>query len=221
MPSPISWRSDVKVGAVGGKIEADLQFQRAMPPAQRRFGHLPRARRIDAAGIDPDSAAVAAEQLPQRRCCGGARRDPTPRDRFRRSPARTDPARRIAAPAPTVACVSFSKTSDGLAGGKSGYQRRQHLVDQPRPVFRAGRREIRPDLAPADMAVIILDANEHRRPIQHPAERGDDRRRQRIAIAEGLRRVRMAKVGDVISGNPRPRPRRRAAASCMVILFII
>ena len=55
------------------------------------------------------------------------------------------------------------------------------------------------------MAVIILDPDEHRRPIQHPAERGDDRRRQRIAIAEGLE-LADGKGRRCHFCNPRARP---------------
>jgi hypothetical protein len=55
-----------QVSAVGGKVETDFQLQRAMSSAQGSFRHLPRARRINAAGIDPDLVAVTAQHLPQR-----------------------------------------------------------------------------------------------------------------------------------------------------------
>ena len=108
-------------------------------------------------------------------------------------------------------------TADGRTIPRHGY-RREDFVDQARPVLRAGRWKIGPGLAPADITVIVLDANEHRWPIQHSSERGDDRRRQRIAIAKSLD----GPDGKGLcwhAGNPRPRPKARA--SCMVILLII
>jgi hypothetical protein len=66
------------------------------------------------------------------------------------------------------------------------HRRREHLIDEPRSMFGAGRRKVRPDLAPADDAVFVFGANEHRRTVQHAAERGHHRRRERIAIAKRL-----------------------------------
>ena len=37
-----------------------------MAPLHRGFRHLPRARRVDTAGINLDCTALAAEQLPKR-----------------------------------------------------------------------------------------------------------------------------------------------------------
>jgi len=42
------------------------------------------------------------------------------------------------------------------------------------------------EVYPADNAAFVLGANEHRRTVQHAAERGHHRRRQRIAIAKRL-----------------------------------
>src|SRR4051794_30085181 len=53
-------------------------------------------------------------------------------------------------------------------------------------MLRADGREVAPHLAPAADAVAVLGADEHRRPLTHLAERGDDRCGQRIAEAECL-----------------------------------
>jgi hypothetical protein len=62
----------------------------------------------------------------------------------------------------------------------------QRLVDQTRAVLGADGGEIAPHLAPAMLAVLVLDADEHGRAIVHPAERSDDRRRKRVAVAKRL-----------------------------------
>ena len=53
-----------EIGDVALGAETDLQFQRAVAGAQRRFRRSLRAGRIDAAGIDVDAGRVAAEQAP-------------------------------------------------------------------------------------------------------------------------------------------------------------
>src|SRR4051794_12526698 len=62
----------------------------------------------------------------------------------------------------------------------------QYLIHKSRAMFGAGGRKVRPHLSPTRISVVIFRTDKHRRPVQHAAERGDDRRRQRIAIAKGL-----------------------------------
>src|SRR4051812_26486758 len=62
----------------------------------------------------------------------------------------------------------------------------QHLIHKSRAMFGAGGWKVRPHLSPTHISVGVFHTDEYRRPVQHSAERGDDRRRQRIAIAKGL-----------------------------------
>src|SRR4051794_32661427 len=64
--------------------------------------------------------------------------------------------------------------------------RRQHFVDQPRTMLGADGWKIAPGFAPADLAVAVLDTDEHCGAVLHLAERGDYRRFQRVAVTEGL-----------------------------------
>ena len=147
-----------------------------MPPSQGGLGHLSRSGRVDSAGIDLDLTALPAEQLPQCRLA-------PPRVKV---PDREVDARdclreraRLARLQREYRGILRQLVEDrlGLAGHKPDDCRRQYFVDEPGAVLCAVRWKIRPDLAPADMAVLILDANEHDGTIEHLAERRHDRRR--------------------------------------------
>ncbi len=165
-----------QVSAVGGEIETDFQLERAMSSAQGSFRHLPRARRINAAGIDPDLVAVTAQHLPQRHVAATRAQIPNreidPCDRLRKGTELTGLQREYRG-----ALCQGVEDIRRVVRSKSRQRGRQHFVDEPCPVFRASRRKVCPDLTPADLPIFIFDANEHGGAIQHPAERGDDRRR--------------------------------------------
>src|SRR5690348_7935954 len=114
-----------------------------MAAAHGRFRHLSRARRIDATGVDPDLAALAAETSPERQV----------------APSRTKvPERQIDAGYGLGERASFPglqrehggalrellENLSGLARGKTRDRRRQNFIDQPRAVFGAGGGEIAP-----------------------------------------------------------------------------
>ena len=176
-----------EIGAIGGGIEADFQFQRTVAPTNRRFGHLPRTRRIDAAGIDTDLHCRCRRAVSTAASCDGGRRVSQTARSIPAIACAKGPGSPDCSASTDVACVRVSKTSERVsAAANPRYRRREHFIDEPGAVFGAGRRKIGPDFAPADMAVFVFDANEHRRPVQHPAERRYHRRRQRIAIAKRL-----------------------------------
>ena len=79
---------------------------------------------------------------------------------------------------------------------------RQRLVDQAGAVLGADGGKIAPHLAPAMFAVLVLCPHEHGRAIVHPAERGHDRRCERVAVAERLQRADIEGRGHGVS-SPR------------------
>jgi hypothetical protein len=158
-----------EIGAIACRIEADLQFQRAVAPRHCRLCHVARSRRIDAAGIHLDRPTVTAEQLPQRRI--GAPRMQIPdrkidaRDRLRERTGFAGLQRQHRS-----ALRQCRKNLRGIADAAPDNRRRQDFIDQSRPMLRPHRREVRPHLAPPGMAIAVLGANEYRRPIEHPAK---------------------------------------------------
>src|SRR6185437_2101351 len=173
-----------EVGAIGGGFKADLQLERAMAAAHGRFRHLPRARWIDATGIDPDSAAPAAEAFPQRQVTSSCLKIPERQidagDGLRERPGFPGLQREHG-----TVLRELLKNFLGLAYGPDR-RWRQNFIDQPRAVLGTGGGEIAPGFAPAGNAVLVLDAHEYRRPVGHPAKGRDDRSRQRIAVAKRL-----------------------------------
>jgi hypothetical protein len=75
-------------------------------------------------------------------------------------------------------------------------ERREHRLDQARAVLGAARRKVAPRLAPAERAVDVLDANQHRGAVVHDAERRPhrhpDRPAQHVHLDAGDRRRRRA-----------------------------
>jgi hypothetical protein len=65
----------------------------------------------------------------------------------------------------------------GIYNSPPNYCRRKDFVDESGPMFRTRRWKVAPNLAPPDLAVLVLCANEDRRPVQHPPKRRHHRRR--------------------------------------------
>jgi hypothetical protein len=71
---------------------------------------------------------------------------------------------------------------DRIGEGARLQHRSEYRIQQPCPVLGPARGEVAPDLTPASEPILILDANEQRRPVAHDAERRSHRRVDRIAV---------------------------------------
>src|SRR6188768_2290737 len=114
-----------------------------MSKAERSFRHLPRAGRVDAAGVDRDPVSVAAEQPPQRQVAATCMEVPDRKidsgDRLREWSGLATLQRQYRRP-----LRQGFKDIEGLVRDKSCDRRREDFVDQARPVLRAGRWKIGP-----------------------------------------------------------------------------
>ncbi len=183
------------IGQIQLAAEADLELEgaKARGLGQRRLGRRP--VRIDAAGIAGHPARAVAAQEPPERLAGPARQHVPDRD--------VDPGDRLGERAGLAGLQAEQPGRAGQAGqhlGRPGpfplqQQRRQHGLDQARPVLGAAAGKVAPDLAQADHAGLADHLDQHRRPVGHQAEGGAHRQIDRRPIDLDLDRAQQERLG--------------------------
>ena len=191
-------------GAHGGEVldvarltEANLQLERRVAGGTQRGHRFARPLGVDAARIDghltDDRRAFGrrgtGEMAPKRQA-GAPRREVVHRDVEARDRLRDRAG---------LACLQGQhgglERQLGPGGGRRrerspDHERREQRLDQPGAMFRPARRKVAPRFAPAVGALLVLDAQQHGRPVEHGAEGGAYRHPHRPAQHMGF------KLGD-------------------------
>ena len=200
--APAAARTAARLARSRAAPKPTLSLNARVPARRSALDHVARPLGIDAAGVDRHRACRrrCARRVAASRCARAAVRRAAPRGR---AGAMSTPAIACAigpgspdwiASTAVFALDSSRRQPRGDANAAADDERREQRLDQARAMLGTARREVAPGLAPADGAVVVLDAHEDRRPVVHDAERGAHRHLDRPAQHDAPRRARCAEA---------------------------